>query len=47
MCEKVGFKVEGIQRQAIYKNGKYIDLILLGCLKSDYEEVVEQKHYWE
>lgn len=47
VCEKVGFKVEGTQRKAVYKNGEYVDLILMGCLKSDYEELIENNHYWD
>lgn len=47
VCEKVGFKIEGVQRQAVFKNGKYIDVILLGCLRSDYDEIVKKNHYWE
>lgn len=47
VCEKVGFKVEGTQRQAVYKNGEYHDLILLGCLRSDYEELIKNNHYWD
>ena len=47
VCEKVGFKVEGIQRQAVYKNGAYQDLIIMGCLKSDYEELILNNHYWD
>ena len=47
VCEKVGFKVEGIQRQAVYKNGEYIDLVMMGCLKSDYEALIAENHYWD
>ena len=47
VCQKVGFKVEGTQRQAVYKNGQYHDLIIMGCLKSDYEELIAQNHYWD
>ncbi len=47
VCEKVGFKVEGTQRQAIYKNGKYHDLIIMGCLKTDYEDLIANNHYWD
>lgn len=47
VCEKVGFKVEGTQREAVYKDGKFIDLIFMGCLKSDYKELIEQNHYWD
>lgn len=47
VCEKVGFKVEGTQREAVYKDGKFIDLVFMGCLKSDYKELIEQNHYWD
>ncbi len=47
VCAKVGFKQEGIMRQAVYKNGQFHDLILYGCLKSDYEELIANNHYWE
>lgn len=47
VCQKVGFVVEGTQRQAVYKNGQYHDLIIMGCLRSDYEQLIEQNHYWE
>lgn len=33
---KVGFKQEGIFRNAIYKNGKYSDLIYMGLLKDEF-----------
>jgi RimJ/RimL family protein N-acetyltransferase len=35
--EKVGFVHEGIQRQAMYKNGQYIDVFMMSVLKSEYE----------
>lgn len=47
VCEKVGFVVEGVQRQTVYKNGTYHDLVMLGCLRSDYEKLIESNHYWE
>lgn len=33
---KCGWKIEGIQREAVFKNGKYHDLKVVGILKSDY-----------
>jgi len=36
---KCGFKKEGIRRQAIFKNGKYNDDIIMGILKSDYKKL--------
>lgn len=47
VCQKVGFKIEGTQRQMLYRNGQYHDLIVLGCLKTDYEKVVGKCNYWE
>ena len=47
VCRKVGFREEGRQREAVYKGGKYHDLILFGCLRSDYEELIKSNHYWE
>jgi RimJ/RimL family protein N-acetyltransferase len=44
--EKAGFKQEGIMRQAIYKNGKFMDVILLGIIKEDYLRLVSQNNYW-
>ena len=46
LCQKVGFKIEGTKRQAAFKDGKYHDVTVVGCLKSDYEKVVEETNYW-
>ena len=45
--EKCGFKREGVLRDAVYKNGSFHDEIILACLKSDYEKVVENTKYWD
>ena len=47
VCERVGFKQEGLMRQAVYKNGRFHDVILYACLRSDYEELTAANHYWE
>lgn len=47
VCEKVGFKVEGVQRQAVFKDGEFVDLVIMGCLKSDYEALIAENHYWD
>ena len=44
--KKCGWKEEGLQRKAIFKNGQYQDLVIVGCLKQDYEEVVSASKYW-
>jgi RimJ/RimL family protein N-acetyltransferase len=33
--EKVGFVREGVKRQAVYKNGTYVDLIMMGLLRNE------------
>lgn len=47
VCEKVGFKIEGTKRQAVYKNGEFHDEVMMGCLKSDYYTLIEENHYWD
>lgn len=44
--EKCGFKREGVVRDAVFKNGAYHDEVILGCLKSDYEKIIEETDYW-
>ncbi|WP_027218048.1 GNAT family N-acetyltransferase [Butyrivibrio fibrisolvens] len=36
MYKKSGFVEEGIKRQAVYKNGNYIDMTMLSVLKHEY-----------
>lgn len=33
--ELLGFKIEGVLRQQIYKKGKFIDIVFMGRLKND------------
>jgi len=35
MCEKAGFRQEGVIREGAYKNGRYHDLVLMGVLRSE------------
>lgn len=44
---KVGFFQEGVRRQAVYKNGKYIDMMLMGITKDDYYENLKKNPYWD
>jgi RimJ/RimL family protein N-acetyltransferase len=39
LMEKVGFKVEALQRHSIYKNGKYHNQFVLSILKEEYSIV--------
>lgn len=34
---KIGFKEEGRQREAIFKNNRYVDVIILGLLKREWK----------
>lgn len=36
--KKMGFKEEGRQRKAIYKNGKYLDYIMMSIIREEYYE---------
>jgi len=38
MQKKVGFQVEGRHRQAIFKNGRYVDEIVLGILREEWNK---------
>ena len=40
--EKVGFVHEGRQRQAVYWNGKYQDVLLMSVLRPEWEERTEE-----
>ncbi len=34
--EKIGFRVEGLERQGLYRNGRYFDIILMGILRDEF-----------
>ncbi len=40
--ERCGYRVEGIRREALYKDGKYVDEIVLGLLRKEWEPLWEQ-----
>ena len=40
LYEKLGFKKEGIKREAVYKNGEFVNMILMAILKSEYQNEV-------
>lgn len=46
MMEKVGYKIEGTKRRAVYKGGTYHDVILLAVLKDDYDFAAKETGYW-
>lgn len=42
ILEKCGFKIEGIARQDIYKNGSFHDIEYVSLLKEEYFKIIEQ-----
>lgn len=46
-CSKCGWKIEGVRRQYVYKNGKYHDLKIVGIIKEQYKELIEKNSYWK
>lgn len=36
ICKKIGMKQEGIMREFMYKNGKYIDVVIFSILKKEF-----------
>ena len=47
MMEKLGCKREGLKREAIFKSGKYHNVVTLGILAEDYWKKAEETRYWE
>lgn len=42
MCEKCGYKKEGILRQSVYKNGEFKNQILMSVLKEEFDKVISK-----
>lgn len=40
LYDKLGFKKEGIKREAVYKNGEFVNMIFMSILKSEYKNEV-------
>ena len=43
LYEKCGWIVEGVKRQAVYKNGRYYDELQVAILKSDFEKIKDNE----
>lgn len=37
LYRKIGFQEEGIKRKAVYKNGDYVDELIMALLREDYQ----------
>ena len=46
-CDKCGWQVEGVQRNAIFKSNEYHDRLIVGILREEYFELVRQNSYWD
>ncbi len=44
--EKIGFVQEGIKRNAVYKNGKFVNMVMYGVLKEEFETRESQRKTW-
>lgn len=42
---KLFFREEGISKEAMFRNGKYYDVIYFGILKKDYQKKVKEKKW--
>lgn len=45
MMEASGFKLEGVERQAVYKHGVYHDILIYSLLEQEYRELVQAGAY--
>lgn len=45
--EKCGCKREGVIRDAIFKNGGYKNVVMMGILAEEYRQHAKKIHYWE
>ena len=43
---KCGWKEEGLCRNCVYKNGKYLNLKIVGILREEYYELIRTNNYW-
>ena len=43
---KNGWQEEGLLREIVFKNGKYINGYAMGILKRDYEDLMKKNNYW-
>lgn len=41
LYEKVGFKKEGIKRKSVYKNGQFLDMIMMSILKEEFNKEID------
>lgn len=42
MCEKCGYKKEGILRKAVYKNGRFRNQFVMSVLRKDFDNIMKK-----
>lgn len=45
--DRCGWKVEGIKRKCVYKNGEYYNAEYVSILRTEYYELIEKNNYWD
>lgn len=45
-CRKCGWKEEGRRRGWFYRNGRYLDKVMVGVTRDDYEALMRKHNYW-
>jgi len=43
MFKKCGYKIEGLLRQSIYKNGKFQNLVIMSILQEEFYQMLKEK----
>lgn len=43
VCEKCGMKKEGVFREAMFKEGRYLDTVVCSILRSDYDKLLKEE----
>lgn len=46
-CNKLGWKEEGRRRNYYFRKGHYWDQIVVGIIKQDYQQLVQNTRYWD
>lgn len=46
-CDKCGWQIEGVIRNAIFKQNKYHDNLIVGILRDEYFELINKNNYWK
>lgn len=46
-CGKCGWKEEGRQRNWYFRDGRFWDRIMVGVMREDYDQLIEQNGYWK